>query len=216
MLKMLKNSSKKSTPQAKSSNNASVQEWMPVSDVHNNLIYRKDRHVVAVVRVHPINIRLLSTKETIRKIVRLEEALNGIDYPYQILSIARPVDLDSYIVKLDRMRSETDDIIKKKLLSLYSRQAAATVTSGEALERHFYILIPQPLGKNPHLDEELVKHRAIQLSSNLSMADLASTVCTDQELRSLLFIFNNPSVAAYEKAPQRNYSLPPVFLAEEG
>lgn len=208
---------KKSGPKSKSSTHradASIQEWLPIADIKNNLIYRKDRHVVAVIRVQPVNIHLLSDREKIRKVLRLEEALNGIDFPYQILSIARPVDLDSYILKLERMRSETTDILRKKLLSIYARQAAATVTSGEALERHFYILIKHPIGKNPQLDEEFIKHRALQLASNLSSAELISSVCTDPELRNLQFIFSNPSHAAFERAPRDNFSMPPVLLAE--
>jgi len=192
---------------------ASVQEWLPLSDVKNNLIYRKDRHIVAVIRVQPINIHLLSDREKIRKVLRLEEALNGIDFPFQILSIARPVDLDSYILKIERMRAETDNILRKKLLSIYARQAASTVTSGEALERHFYILIQHPLGKNAQLDEEFLKHRAMQLTSNLSSAELISSLCTDQELRNLQFIFSNPSHAAFERAPSDSFSMPPVLLA---
>jgi len=206
----------KPRPQKKNSasKDASIQEWLPIADIKNNLLYRKDRHIVAVIRVQPFNINLLSDREKIRKVIRLEEALNGIDYPYQILSIARPVDLDAYILRLERMRSETDNIVRKKLLTVYSRQAAATVTSGEALERHFYILIPHPIGKNPQIDEEFVKHRALQLALNLSSADLTSTVCTDQELRNLQFIFSNPAHAAFERSPRDNFSMPPVLLAE--
>ena len=170
--------------------------------------------MVVVIRVQPVNMNLLSDKEKIRKVKRLEEALNGIDFPYQILSIARPVDLDAYILKLERMRSETDNILKKKLLSIYARQAAATVTSGDALERHFYILVQHPIGKNPQLDEEFIKQRALQIAANLSSAELISSVCTDNELRTLQFIFSNPAHAAFERAPQDNHSMPPMLFAE--
>lgn len=201
---------------AKASGTASTQDWMPIEDIRNNLIYRKDGHVVAVIRVQPRNINLLSDKEKIRTIKRLEEALNGIDFHDQTLSIARPVDLDAYILKLERMRSETDNMIKKKLISIYARQAAAMATSGEALDRHFYILIPHPLGKNPQMDEEFVKQRALQVVANLSSAELHSSLCTDNELRSLLFIFSHPAHASFERAPQNNFSLPPMLALEGG
>ena len=194
--------------------NPSTQSWIPIRDIRNSLIYRKDNGIVSAIRVHPVNINLLSDKEKMRKVKRLEEGLNGIDYIYQILSIAKPVDLDAYILKLETLKAETDSILKKKLLSMYSRQAAAKATSGEALERHFYILIDYMLGKKPQLDEQVLLQRATTLASSMSSAELFSSVCTDNELRTLQFIFSNPAHSSFERAPVDDLFLPPVFYSD--
>lgn len=189
----------------------STQNWLPIIDIKNSLVYRKDNYIVSAIRVQPINMRLLSDREKKRKVKRLEEALTGIDYNFQIISIAKPVDLDAFIAKIENERAATESVLKKKLLGMYSRQAGAKATSGEALERHFYFLIDQPLGKKPQLDEEILIQRATQLASHLSSAELLSTVCGDSDLRTLQFIFTNPAHAAFERAPTDSIFLPPVL-----
>lgn len=193
----------------------STQEWLPITDIKNSLVYKRDNSIVAAIRIQPVNINLLSDKEKMRRVKRLEEVLNGIDYSFQVMSIGKPVDLDSYINKLEDKRSATESIIKKNLLGIYSRQAVAKATSGEALERHFYLLIDLPLGKRPQLDEQILLQRATQLASSLTSAELISSVCTDSELRTLHFIFTNPAQAAFERAPTDISVIPPLLFAEE-
>lgn len=209
---MFTKKAKNSKPQSKK---PTTQEWLPIKDIKNNLVYMKDNRVVAAIRVQPVNINLLSNNEKKRKIKRLEEVLNGIDYGYQIISIGKPVDLDAYITRLEQMRANTEDMVRKKLLTIYAKQAAAKAVSGEALERHFYMLVDQKLGKKPHLDEQIAIQKATQLASNLSSAELLSSVCTDYDLRTLHFIFTNPAQAAFERAPVDLVFLPPTLFSEE-
>jgi len=197
------------------SSKPSTQQWLPIADIRNNLVYRKDNVVISGVRVQPVNVNLLSFKEKLRKVKQLEEVMSGIDYSHQIISIFKPVDLDSYIMGLEATRNETDSMIRKRLLNIYIKQATAKATSGEAMERHFYILIDQPLGQKPQNDELLVLQRATELAGHLSSAELISTVCNDSELRTLNFIFTNPVQAAYERSPQGNTYFPPALFAEE-
>ncbi|MFB8378176.1 hypothetical protein [Paenibacillus taichungensis] len=194
---------------------ASTQAWVPIKDIHNNLLWRKDNHIVVVIRIEPVNIALLSKKEKQRKIKKLEEALNGVDYYYQILSIAKPVDLDAHIMKLEMAKKESDNPIQKKLLTGYAHQAAGKAMSGEALERHFYMLIPHILGKKTQMDEAVISDRGIQMASNLTHAELVSEVCNDQAHMDLQFLFSNPNQAAYERAPRDVQLLPPVMFIEE-
>ncbi len=194
----------------------STQSWLPILDIKNSLVYRTDNAIVAGIRVQPVNINLLSNNEKLRRVKRLEEVLNGIDYLYQIIVLGKPVDLDPYIQKLETRRGETTSIIKKNLLNIYSKQAAAKATSGEALEKHFYLLIDSPLGNKPQIAEQVLLQRAIQLSSNLTGAELISSVCTDSELRSLNFIFTNPAQAAFERSPDDISALPSILYYPEG
>ncbi|MCY9763219.1 hypothetical protein M5X06_22150 [Paenibacillus alvei] len=198
-----------------SSTNPSTQTWMPIKDINNNLLYRKDSMIVATIRVQPVNLDLLSNNEKSRKIKQLEEQINGINYKLQILSIAKPVDLDGFILKMEHAKQQADGNLEIRLLSHYIEQATYKAISGEALERHFYILIPAELGKKPELDEQMLIQRASELASSLTSAELFSHVCSDPELQDLQFIFNNPNQAAYERSPLTATSIPPVYFAEE-
>jgi len=195
---------------------SSTQQWLPVKDVYNGFIHRQDGSIIAAIRVQPVNLNLLSENEKKRKIKALEEVLNGLDFSFQIISIARPVDLDAYIANLDVMRSKEENQIKARLLSEYMAQAAAMTVGGEALDRQFYILLDQPASKKKQQDEAVLIRRAAELVSSLTSADLTSHLCNDDELRELLFIFTNPNQAAFERAPLTHTILPPVFSGQEG
>jgi hypothetical protein len=202
-------------PAAKSS----TQAWMPVKDVYNGFIHRRDGAIIAAIRVQPVNFELLSDNEKLRKIKSLEEVMNGMSYSFQIISIARPVDLDAFIAKMDDMKNQTtnhaSDRIKSRLLAGYMTHAAAMATSGEAVERQFYILLDQTVGKKSQQDEALLFRNATDLASSLTSADLVSHVCNDEELRDLLFVFTNPNQAAYERAPVTQITLPTLFRYNE-
>lgn len=203
-----------SSPGAKS-DQPSTQSWFPIRDINNNLLYRKDGYVVAAVRVQPVNIDLLSKNEKRRKIKQLEEVLNGVDYPYQIISIAKPVDLDGFIADLEALRNQSDSMLKMKLLMDYKNQAIAKATSGEALERQFYFLLSEKLGKRPEIDIQVVSSRAIQMTAALTGAELMSHVCSDNEQQELQFIFSHSTQAAYERAPLTREKFPAILYEEE-
>lgn len=185
-----------------------AQQWIPIKDIYEELMYFKDDSLAIALKVQPINIHLLSEAEQKVKVQGLFEALNGADYSLQIYTVARPVDLDGYIAKLRTLQSKETDFIKRKLYSGSIQVAAQKATSGEALERDFYIIIRQ---KNEKYAEELLKQKAGDLATRLSGAGLATNICSDQELRDLNFIFTHPAQAAIEKAPQDDFSLPTAY-----
>lgn len=175
-----------------------VQDWMPVVDVFNSVIKRRDGHLVTAIRVQPLNMGLLSDKEQARKVAALHEILNGQQRHFQIVCIGRPVDLDGYIAKLDQLQRDAQDMIRRRILQNNMRQAAAMATGGEAIERRFYILLSQPPGK---LAEQELMQRATELAASLSAMELFADVCDDRELMDLLFVFTHPAQAAYERMP---------------
>ncbi len=176
----------------------SAQEWLPVRDIQNSLLYRKDKHLVAVLKIEPVNISLLSDNETKRIIAAMHEVINGLQEPAQWLSIGRSVDLDGYIAGLERKAQENQDFGRKKLLKGYIRQAAEMASGGDTLERRFYILLSQKQGK--HAEDELL-NRARELAGNISGTGLSTELCVGKQIIDLLFTFHQPGQAAFERAP---------------
>ncbi|MBJ6360504.1 hypothetical protein ACFOQM_04145 [Paenibacillus sp. GCM10012307] len=215
--------------QSRTVTQSSTQSWMPVTDVFNGFMHRRDGSIITAIRIQPVNFELLSDNEKYAKIKSFEEVLNGIEYTFQIISIARPVDLDNFITRMEELKSNVtetksetkeelqqeikkinkEDDIRNRLLNSYMSHAAALATSGETVERQFYILLDQKLGKTTQKDEILLFQRTNELASNLVGADLIAHVCNDEELRDLLFIFTNSNQAAFERAPNHQFGLPP-------
>lgn len=184
-----------------------AQEWMPIHDIKDHIAYRRDHHLVVAIRVQPVNIHLLSEKEQVVKIKSLHEALNGIDFPIQIFSVARPVDLDGYITKLEQKKDDAD-FKRKRLLDGYIKIAASKASSGEALERSFYVIFSQ---KKDKFNEAYIYEQALEIANNLSSAGLYSNVCDEQELRDLYFVLTHPVQASVERSPDSNFVLPMVY-----
>lgn len=191
----------------------SAQEWIPIRDVKNGVIYRRDGVLTAVIEVRPVNISLLSENEKKRVISALHEVLNGLREPVQWLSIGRAVDLDGYTASLERKAQETEDFMRKQLLKGYIRQAAEMASGGDTLERKFYVLISQKTGK--YAEDELL-NRARELAGNMSSAGLQAEVCGDRQIVELLFTFFQPARSAYERAPDCTGPYMPPILKGEG
>ncbi|MCE0553167.1 hypothetical protein LQK80_00800 [Bacillus thuringiensis] len=84
-------------------------------DINNELLHLKNGSIVGFIKVQPLNMDLLSKKEQRRKIKSLTEVYNGITRGQQTLTIARPVDLDGYIYRLQEKRQMKKLQLKEKL-----------------------------------------------------------------------------------------------------
>ncbi|TYP56839.1 hypothetical protein [Thermosediminibacter litoriperuensis] len=172
----------------------SVQEWLPVSDITENLLKRKDGKFVCILKLRPLNIGLKSDNEKKRIIHSVFEAINGLKESIQIFSMGRPVDLDHYIHSLQAKSKEEINITKKRLIQEYLKYVASIATGGEAMERRFYVMLS---GK----ENNELKTKAHELATNLEKSGLKVEMCTDQDIIDLLFCFSHPAQAAFERPP---------------
>lgn len=173
-----------------------AQQWMPIADIDNNIVYRKDDLLVGMIRVQPVNIDLLSDAEKKRKIESLTEEWNGEKEGFQIFSIGRPVDLNSYLEWLQQIAREEQDFTRKKILRGYIQQASRMASNGEATERRFYIIITKKAGKKA---EDELKSRLNEMRIKLSSAELTADICTDDEIVELYSLFAYPAQASFEQ-----------------
>jgi len=174
-----------------------VQEWLPVVDVADDLIHRRDGRLVAVIQVEPVNLQLRSPREQERLLAVLHEAINSLQQPAQILSLPRPIDLDGYVQML-RNRLREVDRNREHLLRMYTQYVSGLVAGGELQERRFYILLAQSPGPNAAAE---VLQRAHDLATRLKQGDLSARVLDDQELFGLLYVWGHPDQAAFERPP---------------
>ena len=195
------------------SGRASVQGWLPVRDVAGDLIVRRDGHLVAAIRVEPAPFALLSPREQGRQVRGLFEALQGLDGPVQILALPRPLDLDRYILDLQGRLSEADGP-RRVLLRGYLGYVRTLASTGGAVERRFYLLLPGGAAGRRGADEEL-RGRAGELAAGLTRAGLGAHPCDEREITDLLYVFLHPAQAAFERAEDYPDVLSVLFVADE-
>jgi len=175
-----------------------VQDWLPVRDVRRGLILRIDGTTVAVVRVEPAPFGLLSDAERERRIAAVHEAIQGLPGPAQIVVTSRPIDLDAYLLNLERRLAEEEGA-RRSLLRGYLEYVRGLAVGGAATERRFHVLL---VGDVRRPDGEAVLQRASEFAAALARADLSAHVCDDREVTGLLFVFLHPAHAGTESADE--------------
>ena len=173
-----------------------AQQWIPLADIKESLVYKKDSTLLAALRVSPKNLELLSDKEKKRIVNALAEVLNGEKEPIQIFCIGRPVDLNYYLEWLQEQAHQQMDFNKKLLLKGFIQQASQVARSGEVIERRFYMIVTKEAGVKA---EDEIRLRVKELQDKLLKAELSSIICREDEYMDLFSLFANPIQAAYEK-----------------
>lgn len=175
----------------------SVQQWLPVQDLHPaGFMVRRDGSLVAAIRVEPRNLGLLSETERLRLLRSVRSAINAVTTPEnQLLSVSRPIDLDGYIRRLDALLPDLTPQ-RQRLLRQYIRHVSDLVAGGDAQERRYYILFARPSGKGA-ADE--LRQQAADLAARLQQADLSAYTVDYAEMLSLLYVFHHPAQAAFER-----------------
>ena len=181
-----------------------VRDWLPIVDIQSKTIKQRGGGVVAVLRVHPVNMSLKSENEKKRVVAALHEVLNGIKTPLQIFAIGRPIDLDAYLRRLNEKATEEPNQTRKRLLRDYSRYVASVAAGGETAERRFYVLLSAE-------NESHAVEAAGELMTHLTGAGLASSLCDGVEIMEMLFCFFNPDKSATERIGSVGTILPPMF-----
>lgn len=174
-----------------------AQQWIPISDIDGAIIYRKDNTMLAMMRVQPENLELLSDNEKKRKVDALAEELNGEKDGLQIFCIGRPVDLNNYLDWLQDKAKMEQDFTRKMVLKGFIQEASKTASSGETIERRFYIIISKENNSNKAADELIGRINELQIKFN--QAELNTNICYDDEILDVLSLFANPIQASIER-----------------
>ncbi|WP_394884944.1 hypothetical protein [Clostridium butyricum] len=185
-----------------------AQQWIPIADIEGNIIYRKDNIATAMLRIQPENIDLLSDNEKRRKVDSLAEGFNGEKESIQIFCVGRPVDLSSYLEDLNEKAKMEQDFARKMVLKGYIQQASKLASSGETVERRFYVIIFKHMEDNTSVNELI--NRLNELHIKFTQAELTCDMCNEDELMDVLALFSNPVQAAFEKT-ELEYEFAPIL-----
>ena len=117
-----------------------AQSWLPIQDLHDGCLFRPDGGVVAGIQLAPFSLALKSERERTAAIQGFQAALSGLTVPWQLLSLYRPVDLDSYLASLDTATDATTGT-RRRVLGDYSRWVRQQVQTGDSVERRYYLLL---------------------------------------------------------------------------
>lgn len=130
------------------SNPNSTQNALQIAEIRDGIMIMSDGSFRSVIMVKSINFDLMSQQEQEAVEYNYQGFLNSLYFPIQIFIRSQKVDLQPYIEKLDKIRSEHDNMLLALLMDDYINYIDQLGQQTNIMDKKFYIVIPY----FPHVD----------------------------------------------------------------
>jgi hypothetical protein len=120
----------------------STQNTLQIAEIRDGIVIMNDGSFRSVVMVKSINFDLMSQQEQEAVEFSYQGFLNSLYFPIQIFIRSQKVDLQPYIEKLDKIRSEHDNMLLALLMEDYIDYMAQLSQQTNIMDKKFYIVIP--------------------------------------------------------------------------
>lgn len=128
--------------QAQKSNPNSTQNSLQVAEIREGIVVMMDGTFRAVIMAKAINFDLMSQGEQEGIEYAYQGFLNSLFFPVQIFIRSQKVDLQPYIEKLDKIRSEHDNMLLALLMEDYIGYIDNLSKETNIMDKKFYVVIP--------------------------------------------------------------------------
>jgi hypothetical protein len=135
-------------PVAKAINPNSTQNMLQIAEIRDGIVIMSDGSFRSVIMVKSINFDLMSQQEQEAVEYNYQNFLNSLYFPIQIFIRSQKVDIAPYLEKLDKIRSEHDNMLLALLMDDYIGYITALSQQTNIMDKKFYIVIPF----FPHVD----------------------------------------------------------------
>ncbi|HEX8762210.1 MAG TPA: hypothetical protein VF733_00430 [Candidatus Saccharimonadales bacterium] len=120
----------------------STQNMLQIAEIRDGIVIMNDGSFRSVIMVNSINFDLMSRSEQEAVEFNYQNFLNSLFFPVQIFVRSQKVDMGPYIEKLDRVRSEHDNMLLALLMDDYIDYIEALAQQTNIMDKKFYIVIP--------------------------------------------------------------------------
>lgn len=133
--------SAKKTEHTKSNPN-STQNALQIAEIRDGIVIMNDGSFRSVVMVKSINFDLMSSEEQEAVEYSYQGFLNSLYFPIQIFVHSQKVDLQPYVEKLDKIRTEHDNMLLALLMEDYIDYIGQLSQQTNIMDKRFYVVIP--------------------------------------------------------------------------
>lgn len=124
------------------SNPNSTQNTLQIAEIRDGIVIMNDGSFRSVVMVKSINFDLMSPQEQEAVEFSYQGFLNSLYFPIQIFIRSQKIDLQPYIEKLDRVRSEHDNMLLAMMMEDYINYIDQLSQQTNIMDKKFYVVIP--------------------------------------------------------------------------
>ena len=120
----------------------STEQFVEVADIKDNVVILKNGSLRAVVEVSAINFELRSEEEQIAILQNFQRFLNAMDFPFEIVSTSRRLNIDMYL----KLISESIDTTENELVKIQGMEYAKFIKElselANIMEKRFFVVVP--------------------------------------------------------------------------
>lgn len=127
---------------APKTNPNSTQNSLQIAEIRDGIVIMNDGSYRSVVMVKSINFDLMSPQEQESVEYAYQGFLNSLYFPVQIFVRSQKVDLQPYIEKLDKIRTEHDNMLLALLMDDYIGYIDQLAQQTNIMDKKFYLVIP--------------------------------------------------------------------------
>ena len=129
-------------PQQAKANPNSTQNTLEIAEIRDGIVIMNDGSFRAVVMARSINFDLMSAQEREAVEYSYQNFLNSLYFDIQIVIRSRKVDMRPYLEKLNKIRSEQDNMLLAMLMEDYIYYIGQLVEQTNIMNKQFYVIIP--------------------------------------------------------------------------
>lgn len=127
---------------ATKSNPNSTQNTLQIAEIRDGVLIMNDGSFRSVIMVKSINFDLMSPQEQEAVEYSYQGFLNSLYFPIQIFIRSQRVDLQPYIEKLDKIRTEHDNMLLALLMEDYITYIDQLSQQTNIMDKKFYVVVP--------------------------------------------------------------------------
>lgn len=120
----------------------STQNMLQIAEIRDGVVIMNDGSFRSVVMVKSINFDLMSPQEQESVEFVYQGFLNSLDFPIQICIKTERIDMQPYIDKLDKIRTEHDNMLLAVLMDDYINYIDYLSQQTNIMDKKFYIVVP--------------------------------------------------------------------------
>lgn len=124
----------------------STQNTLLISEIRDGIVIMSDGSFRSVIMCKSINFDLMSPQEKETVEFAFQGFLNSLYFPIQIFIRSQKVDLRPYIQKLDKIKSEHQNMLLALLMEDYINFIGNLSYQANIMDKNFYIVVPYSIG----------------------------------------------------------------------
>src|SRR5665213_1567577 len=128
----------------KTANPNSTQNALLISEVRDGIVIMNDGSFRAVIMCKSINFDLMSPQEREAVEFSYQGFLNSLFFPVQMFIRSQKVDLRPYLERLDKIRTEQDNMLLGLLIEDYIAFLSDIAQQTNIMDKKFYVAISYP------------------------------------------------------------------------